>query len=148
MIEWQLLPGDFAVRKAEAPAPHVIFFDPFSFKTDSGLWTLASFREIAALCKDQRTELFTYTYSTQVRAAMLAAGFYVAKGRATGPKAETTVGLSPLAAADTAHELLGIDWLQRWQRSHTQVPLGAEGDDAWRSAVEQHPQFQGSRATP
>jgi queuine tRNA-ribosyltransferase len=142
MIEWLLLPGDFAQRKFEAPAPDVIFFDPFSFKTDSELWTLASFRELAAICNDMRTELFTYTYSTQVRAAMLAAGFYVAKGRATGPKAETTVGLSARAAADTRHELLGAEWLERWQRSHMQVPLGAEGDESWRSAVEQHPQFQ------
>ena len=28
-IDWLLLPGDFAVRKFEAPAPDVIYFDPF-----------------------------------------------------------------------------------------------------------------------
>ena len=142
-IDWLLLPGDFAALKFDAPAPDVIFFDPFSFKVDSVLWTLAAFRELADVCKHKPTELFTYTYSTQVRAAMLAAGFHVAKGRATGPKAETTIGLSPLAAMRHGHELLGAEWLSRWQRSHAQVPLGAEGDDAWRSAVEEHPQFRG-----
>jgi queuine tRNA-ribosyltransferase len=142
-IDWQLLCGDFALRKFEAPAPDIIFFDPFSFKTDAAVWTLAAFRELARLCRDKPAELFTYTYSTSVRAAMLAAGFYVAKGRGTGPKAETTVGLSPLAAAQSHdHELLGAEWLDRWRRSDAQAPFGSLADDAsWHDAVIQHPQF-------
>jgi queuine tRNA-ribosyltransferase len=143
-IEWQLLSGDFAVRKFEALPPDIIFFDPFSFKTDSALWTLNAFRELAKACGDKHTELYTYTYSTSVRAAMLAAGFYVAKGRATGPKGETTVGLSPRAAA-AAHgrELLGQEWLAKWRRSDAQVPFGStEQDDSWRQAVLTHPQFR------
>ena len=130
-IEWLLFHGDFALRKFEAPPPDIIFFDPFSFKTDSALWTLTAFRELAIVCNDRATELYTYTYSTSVRAAMLAAGFYVAKGRATGPKGETTIGLSARAAA-AAHgrELLGQDWLAKWARSDAQVPFGSsELDD-------------------
>jgi queuine tRNA-ribosyltransferase len=143
-IDWQLLPGDFATVKFTAPTPDIVFFDPFSFKTDTNLWTLTAFRELLALCGGRATELFTYTYSTAVRSAMLAAGFYVAKGRATGPKQETTIGLSPAAAAtDHARELLGSDWLTRWHRSGAQAPLGvAVGDESWREAVVSHPQFQ------
>jgi queuine tRNA-ribosyltransferase len=143
-IEWRLLNGDFALRKFEAPRPDIIFFDPFSFKTDAALWTLNAFRELAQACGDQPTELYTYTYSTSVRAAMLAAGFYVAKGRATGPKGETTIGLSARAAA-AAHgrELLGPEWLAKWGRSDAQVPFGStEQDDSWREAVLAHPQFK------
>ncbi len=142
-IEWQLLKGDFAQRKFEAPPPDIIFFDPFSFKVDSALWTLSAFRELAEACSGKSTELFTYTYSTRVRAAMLAAGFYVAKGRATGPKAETTIGLSARAAA-AAHgrELLGQEWLEKWRRSDAQAPFGsAEQDHSWRAALLGHPQF-------
>jgi queuine tRNA-ribosyltransferase len=144
-IEWRLLAGDFALRKFEAPRPDIIFFDPFSFKTDAALWTTEAFRELARACSDKPVELFTYTYSTSVRAAMLAAGFYVAKGRATGPKGETTIGLSPGAASVAhAHELLGQDWLANWQRSDAQVPFGSRADDAsWREAVLGHPQFAG-----
>jgi queuine tRNA-ribosyltransferase len=143
-IEWQLMFGDFAKTKFAAPPPDIVFFDPFSFKTDTQLWTLAAFRELRAVCGDRATELFTYTYSTAVRAAMLAAGFYVAKGRATGPKQETTIGLSPAAASvDRTHELLGVDWLARWHRSGAQAPLGvAAGDESWRETVISHPQFQ------
>jgi queuine tRNA-ribosyltransferase len=143
-IEWLLLGGDFAVRKFEAPTPDIIFFDPFSFKTDSALWTLNAFHELANTCGDKPAELYTYTYSTSVRAAMLAAGFYVAKGRATGLKGETTIGLTARAAA-AAHgrELLGQEWLAKWGRSDAQVPFGSTAqDDTWRQAVLAHPQFR------
>jgi queuine tRNA-ribosyltransferase len=143
-IEWLLLNGDFALRKFDAPPPDIVFFDPFSFKTDSAMWTLNAFRELARAFEDKHTELYTYTYSTSVRAAMLAAGFYVAKGRATGLKGETTVGLSPRAAA-AAHgrELLGQEWLTKWRRSDAQVPFGStEQEDSWRQAVLGHPQFR------
>jgi queuine tRNA-ribosyltransferase len=143
-IDWLLLSGDFAAQKFAAPPPDIIFFDPFSFKTDSALWTLTAFRELLLLCSQKSAELFTYTYSTGVRAAMLAAGFYVAKGRGTGPKAETTIGLSPRAAAGPHNrELLGADWLAKWRRSDAQTPFGALAEDiSWRAAVSLHPQFR------
>ncbi|MET0291146.1 MAG: tRNA guanosine(34) transglycosylase Tgt [Steroidobacteraceae bacterium] len=134
-IEWLLLPGDFARRKHHAPTPDLVFFDPFSFKTDSALWTLDAFRELSQVCESKATELFTYTYSTRVRAALLAAGFFVAKGRATGPKLETTIALSPKAENSAhGHELLGSEWLARWARSDARVP-------EWQSALDAHPQF-------
>jgi queuine tRNA-ribosyltransferase len=149
-VDWLLLRGDFNATKFTAPLPDVIFFDPFSFKTDSALWTLAAFRELANLLSAQPAELFTYSYSTSVRAALLAAGFYVARGRGTGPKAETTIGLTPRAAVDgngreLAHgrELLGEEWLAKWRRSDAQAPLGTDSSDAsWLEAVGAHPQFQ------
>jgi tRNA-guanine transglycosylase len=142
-IEWLLLRGDFAANKFAAPLPDVIFFDPFSFKTDGALWTLMAFRELAELLGAKAVELFTYSYSTSVRAAMLAAGFFVAKGRGTGPKAETTIGLTPPAAA-RAHgrELLGEEWLGKWRRSDAQAPMGVVAhDESWLEAVAKHPQF-------
>jgi len=143
-IQWLLLHGDFAITKFEAPPPDVIFFDPFSFKTDSAMWTLSAFRELAKACSEKSTELFTYTYSTSVRAAMLAAGFYVAKGRGTGHKGETTIGLSARAAAAAhGHELLGQEWLVKWRRSDAQAPFGSTMDDgSWREAVLAHAQFK------
>jgi queuine tRNA-ribosyltransferase len=142
-IDWLLLPGDFAARKFDAPPPDIIFFDPFSFKTDGALWTLGAFRELASICSQKPAELYTYSYSTAVRAAMLAAGFYVAKGRGTGAKAETTIGLSRQAAAAAHnHELLGAEWLAKWRRSDAQVPFGSPAEDpSWFDAVFGHPQF-------
>jgi queuine tRNA-ribosyltransferase len=141
-IEWLLLPGDFMQRKHDAPAPDIVFFDPFSFKADTALWTLQAFCELAQVCQRKATEVFTYTYSTRVRAALLAAGFFVAKGRATGDKLETTIALSPMAAAlPHGRELLGPEWLGKWLRSDAQVPMGAGADDEWRKAISGHSQF-------
>jgi tRNA-guanine transglycosylase len=143
-IDWLLWRGDFAVCKCDAPLPELIFFDPFSFKTDSALWTLSAFLDLAVLCADKAVELFTYSYSTSVRAAMLAAGFYVARGCGTGPKTETTIALSPRAAA-TPHgrALLGAEWLEKWRRSEAQAPYGVgRTDEGWREVVSGHPQFR------
>ncbi len=143
-IEWLLLHGDFARRKLDAPVPDIVFFDPFSLKTDRQLWTLTEFDSLARVCAHRATELFTYTCSTAARSTMLAAGFYVARGRATGPKNETTVGLSPLAAKGAhTHELLGRDWFARWQRSDAKAPLGIDvADESWIAKIAQHPQFR------
>jgi queuine tRNA-ribosyltransferase len=143
-IDWTLMRGDFADCKSAAPAPDIVFFDPFSLKTDLAMWTLAAFREIAGLCADKEVELFTYSCSTSVRAAMLAAGFYVARGAGTGPKAETTIALSPRAAF-RAHDrdLLGADWLAKWQRSDARIPFGASPTETlWCESVAGHPQFR------
>jgi queuine tRNA-ribosyltransferase len=74
---------------------------------------------------------------------MLAAGFFVAKGRGTGLKAETTIGLSPqAAAAPHDHELLGQEWLAKWRRSDARAPFGSSVEDVtWHEAVLEHPQF-------
>jgi len=149
-VDWLLLRGDFNATKFTAPLPDVIFFDPFSSKTDSALWTLAAFRELANLLSSTAVELFTYSHSTSVRTALLAAGFYVARGRRTGPKAETTIGLTPRAAVDPegrelmhGRELLGEEWLAKWRRSDAQAPLGTDSSDAsWHQAVRAHPQFR------
>jgi queuine tRNA-ribosyltransferase len=149
-VDWLLLRGDFNATMFTAPLPDVIFFDPFSFKTDSALWTLAAFRELANLLSAKAAELFTYSYSTSVRAALLAAGFYVAKGRGSGPKAETTIGLTPRAVVDAAgrelshgRQLLGEEWLAKWRRSDAQAPIGTDSsDDSWHRAVSGHPQFR------
>src|SRR5262249_33232182 len=45
-LVWTLLPGDFRTRLGDAPAPDCIFYDPFSAKTDTAMWTLASFEQV------------------------------------------------------------------------------------------------------
>jgi queuine tRNA-ribosyltransferase len=144
-IEWRLLRGDFHQTQLVAPLPDIVFFDPFSYKTDQALWTLEAFRALAGLLTAQAVELFTYSASTSVRVALLASGFHVARGRSTGPKAETTVALTPQAAAlPHGRDLLGSEWLDKWHRSDAQAPPGvAAGDQSWRELVTRHAQFRG-----
>jgi queuine tRNA-ribosyltransferase len=147
-LSWELIAGDFleslaADRSHAIPAPEYIFYDPFSGNSDGRMWTLDVFRRVLAACNGQSTELFTYSASTAVRATLLAAGFYVAKGRGIGDRAETTVALSA-RAPDAGHEFLGPDWLAKWNRSGAKVPAWVRPNEqsVFEAAILGHPQFR------
>ncbi|MEJ7596790.1 MAG: tRNA guanosine(34) transglycosylase Tgt [Kofleriaceae bacterium] len=112
-LTWTLCEGDFLSTFATQPQPDVVFWDPFSSKVDTQMWSLETFRALFAhLAKP--VELFTYSASTAVRSSLLAAGFHVARGVASGPKDETTIALKGLTAP---HALLDHTWLARRTRS-------------------------------
>lgn len=144
-LRWTLVPGDF-MQTMESPPdpPDLIFYDMFSSKTCSGAWTLETFERLFAGCMGRPVELFTYSPSTAVRVAMLSAGFYVAQGRSTGEKEQTTIAFTP-QAAPVPHPLLDAAWLARWKRSAAQFP--ANFTDTERAALADrilhHPQFAG-----
>jgi queuine tRNA-ribosyltransferase len=124
-LRWRLVAGDFLETMHSVPAPDVIFYDMFSTKTSASLWSAAAFRELFDVCAGRAVEVFTYTCSTANRAALLAAGFFVAKGRNAGEKLETTIALTPAALdgrVGKEADLLGRDWLARWERSAAKVP--------------------------
>ena len=142
-LTWQLHKGDFLDHLATAPRPDVIFYDPFSSKVDTPLWSLATFRALRERLTGP-AELFTYTASTALRTSLLAAGFHVARGVPSGPKEETTIALVPGPAAElSAHSLLGPDWLARRVRSTApfapDIPPSDHAD--LERMVASHPQF-------
>jgi len=148
-LHWHLVEGDFWESMGKAPhAPDLIFFDMFSTRTDAPSWSVDAFKRLFAVCAGRDVELFTYTASTGSRVAMLSAGFYVAKGRATDVKAESTIALTPASVhRGTArrHDLLGAAFLKRWNKSHVQVPadLPEAEREAFEKAIVDHPQFKG-----
>ncbi|MCM2278903.1 MAG: tRNA guanosine(34) transglycosylase Tgt [Oligoflexia bacterium] len=141
-LRWELLEGDFLERMEGTPAPDLIFYDPFSYKTDSPLWTLGTFERVFSGCATKPALLCTYSASTAVRAALLAAGFHVGHGVGTGPKAETTLALTRPEAEPTVR-LLGPEWLERWRRSGARYPHGLDEIDrrGLEARIEAHPQF-------
>jgi queuine tRNA-ribosyltransferase len=146
LFNWELHHGDFLNFLESSPAPDLIFYDPFSSKTDTALWTSEVFARIHRHCGDKPAELYTYSAATSVRVALLSAGFFVAEGVGTGPKATTTLAFTSSAAV-AAHPvtpaLLGESWLARWRRSHSQFPAGLPEADkpAFAARIESHPQF-------
>jgi queuine tRNA-ribosyltransferase len=146
-LSWLLLPGDFLENMNRASAPDLIFYDMFSTKTSTHLWTAATFRKFFQACAGRAAELFTYTCSTANRAALLAAGFYVARGRNAGEKLETTIALTPAARQSTPAErrdLLGPDWLAKWNRSAAKFPtdIAPNEQTAFEKFILGHEQFR------
>lgn len=143
-ISWTLL-EDFFEHLEEAPPPSLIFFDPFSTKTNYPFWcveTLSRIRERAE-ANPHGCELFTYSSSTAVRASLLAAGFFVARGAPTGPKGETTIACTQPALAWRKSQLLDSEWLAKWKRSDARWPLtlSENPDEEALERVSAHRQF-------
>lgn len=142
-VEWILRKGDFRDHISSADIPNCIFYDPFSLHTDTPLWRYPLFRKLHEKCSAAKTMLFTYSSSTQVRGALLAAGFYVGRGTGTGPKSETTAAFSVPEACPPWIELLDRDWLGRFERSSSK--FGADCTEDEKREIEgrvlQHPQF-------
>ena len=146
MLHWQLLQGDFRDSIETAAIPDLIFYDPFSFKTDAELWTGEIFARIFARCLAKPAELYTYSAATAVRVALLSAGFWVAQGVGTGPKSETTIAFNRAESAaqhPLAPALLDHKWLARWRRSSAKFPATmAPAEQAQFAAmIEGHRQF-------
>jgi queuine tRNA-ribosyltransferase len=149
-LSWQLLAGDFLEMMAHAPAPpDLIFYDMFSTKTSGTVWTFAAFRKVFEACAGREAELFTYTCSTANRAALLASGFYVARGRSAGEKVETTIALTAAAfhsPLSKQREMLSHEWLEKWQRSAAKFPAEIEDPQrgSFEALVRDHKQFRNS----
>jgi queuine tRNA-ribosyltransferase len=150
LLHWELLKGDFLTFIESAVAPDVIFYDPFSAKTDTGLWTAEVFARVRARCGDKPADLYTYSASTAVRVALLTAGFFVGEGVGTGPKATTTLAFTSEAARQNhpgRPVVLGAEWLARWRRSTSKFPATLPEAErvAFEKRIEAHPQFAGAR---
>jgi queuine tRNA-ribosyltransferase len=139
-ILWQLYAGDIRQTMNMARTPDIIYHDPFSTTTDAELWGLDFFQKLHALCHNNSI-LLTYSAATKARAALLAAGFYVAAGPATGSRTETTQAFA--GRPDAATALLDSAWLERFSRSS--APCAGHCSDNEREEiirrVQTHPQF-------
>ncbi len=149
LLEWELHQGDFLQHLESAKIPDDIYYDPFSAKTDTGLWTAGVFARVHRHCTPKSTALYTYSSATAVRVSLLTAGFFVAAGVGTGPKADTTLAFTRPKGAEqhpAAPPLLGPDWLARWRRSISKFPshLAEAERPAFEKNMESHPQFASS----
>lgn len=147
LLQWELREGDFLEQLESSPAPDLIFYDPFSAKTDAPLWTVQTFARVFHHAGSKPTELYTYSSATSVRVALLTAGFFVAEGVGTGPRSETTLAFTHADGAANhpgAPRLLGPEWLKRWRRSISKFPadLPEAQKPSFEKQIETHPQFR------
>lgn len=123
-ITWELRHGDFLdLITIEPHHAHLIFYDPYSPKMNEDMWTTGCFqllREKSCDADEGGAALYTYTRATRVRVAMIAAGFFVGFGAATGLKNETTEASTDLRLLRSPVEKV---WFDRWRRSHLRHPF-------------------------
>lgn len=122
---WRLQQGELLDCLArETAKADVVFWDPFSPKTNPLLWTVAAFENMRRAAGPQAT-LFTYSASTTVRIALLLAGWYVGAGESIGDKRTTTVAACRL---EDLHSPLDVAWLSRVTRAEVRLPHDAGAD--------------------
>jgi queuine tRNA-ribosyltransferase len=146
-LEWILMKGDFLENLERAPRPHSIFYDLYSMNTSGRHWSCQVFKRIFDHCAGRPARLFTYSSSTMVRGALLAAGFFVGAGAATGPRTDTTAAFTSPEAINPEIGLLGEKWLERFRRSEAPFSEGLSEDEraVLKSLILNHPQFNDIR---
>ena len=138
---WRLRLGDIVaeLRREPSTAADIVFWDPFSPRTDPALWSVAAFQALRRVCRDGAT-VHTYSGATSTRAALLLAGFAVGFGEPAGHKQKH----STIAATSLSHleRPLARAWLERYSQSRASWPADAPHDAIEKlSAL---PQFRGS----
>jgi queuine tRNA-ribosyltransferase len=131
LTRWRLVVGELPATLAlDAPAADVVFWDPFSPRSNPALWTIAAFAALRRRCAPRAT-VHTYSAATSTRVALLLAGFAVGLGDAIGSKQHTTVAAIELG--DLARPL-GADFARRVARSSAPLPRDAPRDALARLA--------------
>ena len=146
LIRWTLMEGDFIAHIDRADVPDCIFYDMYSAAANEWLWSADTFARIFDRCASKKTRLITYSSSTQIRSALLAAGFFTGYGAGSGPRTDTTIAFNSREAVDPGISLLGDEWLSRWSRSsaRTSKSLSDEERADIENRVKHHPQFKRS----
>ena len=144
MLRWTLLEGDFISLLDLAEVPDCIFYDMYSAAANEWLWSADVFTRIFHRCASKDTRLITYSSSTQIRSALLAAGFFVGYGAGSGPRTDTTIAFNSRKAIDSRITLLGDEWLSRWNRSSARTAKSISDTERAdiESRVRNHPQFR------
>jgi hypothetical protein len=142
-FEWEIL-GDFLKSPSISnPNAEIVFYDAFSPKVNSEMWSLEAFRHVKKLMNPEGAVLVTYTNSTPSRVGMLMAGLFVGHGIASADKTETTMAATH---GNLLVKPLSERWFQRWERSDRPLPLGLEifSRENVLNALLGHPQFANS----
>jgi queuine tRNA-ribosyltransferase len=136
-IRWRMVLGPLPDTLAQEPAAcaDIVYWDPFSPRTNKALWGVRTFAALRRLCRSGAT-VHTYSGATSTRAALLLAGFAVGLGGTTREDRTATC-----AAVDVADLERPLDrrWLERLSRSSSPFPEDAPEEAMARIAA--MPQF-------
>ena len=141
-VSWSLRLGDFKnLIHEETERAELIFFDPFSPRTNPEMWNQTTLEGVYRCRKPGGpTRLITYSTAYGVRASMLLAGFYVGDCRLPdGTMGGTEASVYP---SDLANPLTPR-WLSRWSHDRQPWPPMSLPNKypQLRRALQEHPQW-------
>jgi queuine tRNA-ribosyltransferase len=123
---WRFVLGDLpaTLAREQDRSADVVFWDPFSPRSNPSLWTMRAFEGLREKCRAGAT-VHTYSSATATRSAMLLGGFAVGVGPTSGGGRPTTV-----AAVRPRDLVQPLDqrWLARLGRSSAPFPGDAPED--------------------
>ena len=140
--EWMLRLGDFQeLILEESERAEIVFFDPFSPRTNPAMWSRQVLEQVYQ-CRKPGGPLRLVTYSTAygVRASMLLSGFFVGEcllPDGTMGGTEASLFFSDLNAP------LSPRWLSRWSHDRQPWPPLSKSKDypRLRKDLQEHPQW-------
>ena len=140
-VTWKLLEGNFVTTIKHASKPQVVFWDPFSLKTDSEMWLGSTLSLLTEKAFSDEIILSTYSSATRFRAALLSLGWWVSKGIPISGRAESTIAGSKNMFKRLSIAPLSSDWLLKFNTSSAQFPLDWENSSDRKKLVIGHEQF-------
>lgn len=122
---WRLVLGDarMELTRMAASSFDVVFWDPYSPRTNPHLWSEPAFAAVRRACRTGAT-LHTYGAATSTRSALLLAGFFVGFGPALGRK-QRHATIAATRLCDLARPLERT-WLANFPRAATSDPALSE----------------------
>jgi queuine tRNA-ribosyltransferase len=137
-LHWRVRVGELPHTLDGEPSAcaDVVFWDPFSPRSNPELWSTRAFVALRRLCR-AGASVHTYSGATATRSALLLAGFAVGLGDGAGDKQQSTTVAA--LRADELDRPLDRRWLERLSRSSVPFPADAPADALARVAA--HPQF-------
>lgn len=121
-VTWRVLWGDFRDTAKDAQRPDIIFWDPFSIKTNPTMWEGRTLELLTRYGFHQNVILSTYSSSTRFRGALIALGWFVGLGVPISEKKETTIAGGEQAFKEFNISPLPGIYLERFKVSHTPFP--------------------------
>lgn len=127
----ELIKGDarVSVRRLSEKTFNAVFHDPYSPSKNPELWSVDFFRVIRRLISGSGI-LTTYSSASQIRAALLMAGFRIGAGPSVGGKREGT-----LASVEDVIPQMGERYRLDLLKDRKAVPYRDEGLDSARKDI-------------
>jgi queuine tRNA-ribosyltransferase len=136
-VRWRLIRGDLpeTLPSFAHGLADVVFWDPWSTRSQPQLWNVASFTQLRKLC-GEHASVHTFSGATAVRVALVLAGFAVGVAPSLGPKQKRST-IASTSLADIAQPL-DHAWIQSLSASG--LPIDAPSD--WLAQLRAAPQFR------